>query len=117
ASSALARTMSALSLPVVSTAGDEQIAAAATELGAQAIGPRDIRYVSTLRISVTDHCNFRCVYCMPEQGVTYLSKEEVLTYEEMTEVARAALAHGIRDFKLTGGEPTLRKDLTVLVRM
>jgi cyclic pyranopterin phosphate synthase len=110
--------MSALSLPILPEAAhDKRIVAAAAQLGAEALGPRDIRYVRTLRISVTDHCNFRCIYCMPEEGVTYLPREEVLTYEEMVEIARAAISHGIRNFKLTGGEPLLRKDLTALVRM
>jgi cyclic pyranopterin phosphate synthase len=90
---------------------------AAGGLAAAAVGPRDIAFVKTLRISVTDHCNFRCVYCMPEDGVEYLPKHELLTYEEIVLVAQAALRHGIRDFKLTGGEPLLRKDLPDLVRM
>lgn len=82
----------------------------------EAIGPRSIRSVKTLRISVTDHCNLRCVYCMPEEGVAWLPREALLTYEEIVAVARAALTHGIRDFKLTGGEPLLRRDLDDLVR-
>lgn len=107
-----------LSLPVMLDGGrDPAVATAAGQLGDAAVGPRDIRFVRTLRISVTDHCNFRCVYCMPEEGVTYIPKDQVLTYEEMTTVARAAISHGIHDFKLTGGEPLLRKDLTALVRM
>lgn len=83
----------------------------------EAQGPRDIRYVRTLRISVTDHCNFRCVYCMPHEGVAWLARPELLTFEEFVEIARAALTLGIRDFKLTGGEPLLRRDLAGLVRM
>ena len=107
---------SGTTLPVLSTARDD-VARAADGLAEAALGPRDISFVKTLRISVTDHCNFRCIYCMPEDGVEYLPKDELLTYEEIVEVARAALRHGIRDFKLTGGEPLLRKDLTQLVRM
>lgn len=103
-------------LPVLPAVSDE-VARAAGALAEAATGPRDISYVKTLRISVTDHCNFRCVYCMPEEGVEYLPKHELLTYEEIVEVARAALRHGIRDFKLTGGEPLLRKDLADLARM
>lgn len=90
---------------------------AGSALLSEAQGPRDIRYVRTLRISVTDHCNYRCVYCMPDEGMHWLPKAEILTYEEMHEVARAALSHGIRDFKLTGGEPLLRHDLTTLVHL
>ena len=71
-----------------------------------------------LRISVTDRCNFRCVYCMPEQGVRWLPKEQVLSFEEICDVVRAAVqVHGIRRFKLTGGEPTLRHGLVDLVWM
>jgi cyclic pyranopterin phosphate synthase len=73
--------------------------------------------VRTLRISVTDHCNLRCVYCMPEEGMQWLPREDLLTYEEFAEVARAALTFGIDEFKLTGGEPLVRKDLDRLVRM
>jgi cyclic pyranopterin phosphate synthase len=103
-------------LPVLPTVRDD-VARAANGLAKAAIGPRDISYVKTLRISVTDHCNFRCLYCMPEDGVEFLPKHELLTYEEIVQVAQAALRHGIRDFKLTGGEPLLRKDLPQLARM
>jgi cyclic pyranopterin phosphate synthase len=81
-------------------------------------GPRSIGAVRVLRISVTDRCNFRCVYCMPEEGVRWLPKNEILSFEEIRDVVRAAVeVHGIRRFKLTGGEPTVRHNLTDLVRM
>src|SRR5688500_19385282 len=81
-------------------------------------GPRSIAAVRVLRISVTDRCNFRCVYCMPEEGVQWLPKDDVLSFEEIVEVAGAAAkVHGIRRFKLTGGEPTVRRGLTDLVSM
>src|SRR5688572_3708491 len=81
-------------------------------------GPRSISAVRVLRISVTDRCNFRCVYCMPEEGVRWLAKEDILTFEEVADVVRAAVEiHGIRRFKLTGGEPTVRHNITDLVRM
>jgi cyclic pyranopterin phosphate synthase len=81
-------------------------------------GPRSIGAVKVLRISLTDRCNFRCVYCMPEEGVRWLPKEDLLTFEEIADVVRAAIeVHGIRRFKLTGGEPTVRHGLTDLVRM
>ncbi len=105
--------MSFRTLPVVESRAD----AAPSALAEAALGPRDIHFVKTLRISVTDHCNFRCVYCMPEEGVQWLPRRELLTYEEIVQVARVALGLGIRDFKLTGGEPLLRKDLDQLVRM
>ena len=69
-----------------------------------------------LRISVTDRCNFRCTYCMPEEGMTWLPREEVLTFEELERVARLLVErHGIRSIRLTGGEPTVRAHLPVLV--
>ena len=81
-------------------------------------GPRSISAVRVLRISVTDRCNFRCVYCMPEEGVRWLPKEGILSFEEIAEVVRAAIGeHGIRRFKLTGGEPTVRHGIVDLVRM
>jgi MoaA/NifB/PqqE/SkfB family radical SAM enzyme len=81
-------------------------------------GPRSIAAVKVLRISVTDRCNFRCVYCMPEEGVRWLPKDDVLSFEEIRDVVRAAIdVHGIRRFKLTGGEPTVRHGIVDLVRM
>ncbi|MGN6368626.1 MAG: GTP 3',8-cyclase MoaA [Phycisphaerae bacterium] len=80
-------------------------------------GPRDISAVQMLRISVTDVCNLRCVYCMPAEGVEWLPKSHVLTYEEIATVVRAATSVGVTHFKLTGGEPTARRDLPVLVDM
>src|SRR5258708_25220867 len=81
-------------------------------------GPRSIAAVRVLRISVTDRCNFRCLYCMPEEGVRWLPKEDILTFEEIADVVRAAVEiHGIRRFKLTGGEPTVRHGMVELVRL
>jgi cyclic pyranopterin phosphate synthase len=71
-----------------------------------------------LRISITDRCNFRCVYCMPEEGVRWLPREQILSFEEIRDVVRAAVElHGIRRFKLTGGETTVRHNLPELVAM
>src|SRR3954467_5076543 len=87
-------------------------------VGSFETGPRSIGAVRVLRISVTDRCNFRCVYCMPEEGVRWLPKDEVLSFEEIRDIVRAAIeVHGIRRFKLTGGEPTIRHGITDLVRM
>jgi cyclic pyranopterin phosphate synthase len=70
-----------------------------------------------LRISVTDRCNFRCTYCMPEEGMRWLPREEVLTFEELERVARLLVErHGVRSIRLTGGEPTVRAHLPELVR-
>jgi GTP 3',8-cyclase len=80
-------------------------------------GPRSIAAVKVLRISITDRCNFRCVYCMPAEGVAWLPKEDILSFDEIADVVRAAIeVHGIRRFKLTGGEPTVRHGLCDLVR-
>ncbi len=81
-------------------------------------GPRSIGAVKVLRISVTDRCNFRCVYCMPEDGVRWLPKDDILSFEEIADVVRAAIdVHGIRRFKLTGGEPTVRHNIVELVHL
>src|SRR6186997_2158179 len=81
-------------------------------------GPRSIGAVRVLRISITDRCNFRCVYCMPEEGVRWLPREQILSFEEIRDTVRAAVeVHGIRRFKLTGGEPTVRHNLPELVAM
>jgi cyclic pyranopterin phosphate synthase len=81
-------------------------------------GPRSIAAVRVLRISITDRCNFRCVYCMPEEGVPWLPKDSILSFEEIVQIVRAAAEiHGIRRVKLTGGEPTVRHGLLDLVRM
>src|SRR5579859_669181 len=81
-------------------------------------GPRSISAVRVLRISITDRCNFRCVYCMPDEGVRWLPREDILSFEEIRDVVLAAIeVHGIRRFKLTGGEPTVRSGLPDLVRM
>ena len=75
------------------------------------------REIDYLRISVTDRCNLRCVYCMPPQGVEWKARSEILTYEEITLVVRAAAALGIRKVRLTGGEPLVRPDIERLVEM
>src|SRR3989339_119607 len=73
------------------------------------------RVINNLRISVTDRCNFRCRYCMPEQGMTWLAKKELLTYEEITRLTRIFSSLGVKKLRLTGGEPLMRKDLHTLV--
>ena len=76
------------------------------------------RTIRDLRISVTDRCNFRCTYCMPEEGMTWLPRDEVLTYEEMERIARLFVErYGVTGIRLTGGEPTVRAHLHRLVRM
>ncbi|MGC8463506.1 MAG: GTP 3',8-cyclase MoaA, partial [Acidimicrobiales bacterium] len=75
------------------------------------------RVHTDLRISVTDRCNFRCVYCMPEEGVPFLPRAELLTFEEITRVATVAHRLGVRSVRFTGGEPLVRRDLVDLVAM
>jgi cyclic pyranopterin phosphate synthase len=75
------------------------------------------RVADDLRVSVTDRCNFRCTYCMPAEGLRWLPKDELLTFEELTRLLRVFLDLGIRSVKITGGEPTVRADLPELVRM
>lgn len=75
------------------------------------------RPISYLRISVTDRCNLRCVYCMPLDGVPLCSHHEILTYEEIGTIARAAAELGISKVRLTGGEPLVRAGIVDLVRM
>jgi cyclic pyranopterin phosphate synthase len=75
------------------------------------------RPINYLRISVTDRCNLRCVYCMPEEGVTLMSHADILTYEEIYTVAKVAAGLGINKVRLTGGEPLVRLGLSDLVRM
>ncbi len=84
-------------------------------------GVRDLvdpfgRVIRDLRISVTDRCNFRCTYCMPEEGMTWLPRSEVLTFEEIERIAGVMVArYGVTSIRLTGGEPTVRARLPLLV--
>lgn len=73
------------------------------------------RVHTNLRVSVTDRCNLRCFYCMPAENVAFLPKPELLTYEEIERVVRAAVPLGVDKVRLTGGEPLVRRDLPVLV--
>ncbi len=75
------------------------------------------RRVEYLRISVTDKCNLRCVYCMPEEGLPWLKRNQLLSYEEIGLIVRQMAALGLKKVRLTGGEPLVRKDLPELVRL
>src|ERR1019366_5430776 len=79
------------------------------------------RPLHDLRISVTDRCNFRCSYCMPKEvfdkHYAFLPQASLLSFEEVTRLARVFVAHGVRKIRLTGGEPLLRRDLERLVAM
>jgi GTP 3',8-cyclase len=75
---------------------------------------RLIRYI---RVSVTDKCNFRCLYCMPPEGLQWLPKAELLTYEEIASIVREFAALGVKSVRLTGGEPTIRPQLETLIAL
>ncbi len=75
------------------------------------------RGISYLRISVTDRCNLRCIYCMPEDGVPLVSHEEILSFEEILLMVRASVELGINKIRITGGEPLVRAGIADLVRM
>src|SRR5207249_8659361 len=74
------------------------------------------RVHNNLRISVTDRCNLRCTYCMPEE-VVFMDRAELLTFEEIAHFVRVAVPLGVDKIRLTGGEPLMRRDLTRLVEM
>jgi GTP 3',8-cyclase len=86
-------------------------------------GPREAlhdghgRRIADLRVSVTDRCNFRCQYCMPAEGVPWLPREEILSFEEIERLVRLLAEMGVTDLRLTGGEPLVRRDFPVLVAM
>lgn len=75
------------------------------------------RKINYLRISVTDRCNLRCVYCMPEDGIKMLQHSEVLSFEEITAITRVAVSLGVNKVRITGGEPLVRKGIVDLVEM
>ena len=75
------------------------------------------REIDYLRISITDRCNLRCVYCMPESGIVQIPHKEILTYDEITRICRCMTALGIKKIKLTGGEPLTRKGCATLVSL
>ncbi len=98
------------------------MAIALAEAAPRALPPRVLidpqrRVIDYLRISVTDRCNYRCTYCMPEDGAAPAARADVLSFEEIVALARAFVALGVRRLRLTGGEPTVRRDLPTLGRM
>jgi cyclic pyranopterin phosphate synthase len=74
------------------------------------------RKIDYLRLAVTDRCNLRCFYCMPEEGINYVPRKDLLSYEEMLRLSRILSQHGINKIRITGGEPFLRKDLIEFLR-
>ncbi|MBV9213914.1 MAG: GTP 3',8-cyclase MoaA [Actinobacteria bacterium] len=75
------------------------------------------RRIEDVRVSVTDRCNFRCQYCMPADGLPWLRRDEILSFEEITRIVRLLVEMGVPDVRLTGGEPLVRRDVPSLVRM
>ena len=73
------------------------------------------RPIGDVRVSVTDRCNFRCQYCMPAEGLPWLNRDALLTYEEIERLVRLLSAMGVHDVRLTGGEPLVRRELWRLV--
>jgi cyclic pyranopterin phosphate synthase len=74
------------------------------------------RVHDNLRISVTDRCNIRCFYCMPEEGVQFMDRSEILTFEEIEQFVRVAVTLGVTKLRITGGEPLVRRDLELLIK-
>jgi len=75
------------------------------------------REIDYLRLSVTDRCNLRCIYCMPEKGINLMDRRELLTFEEILEVVRILSELGIKKIRLTGGEPLLRDNILDLIQV
>jgi GTP 3',8-cyclase len=75
------------------------------------------RTIDYMRISITDRCNLRCVYCMPSEGLKFLDHHDILRYEEIARVLRVAVHIGVRKIRITGGEPLIRKNITGLITM
>jgi molybdenum cofactor biosynthesis enzyme MoaA len=73
------------------------------------------RAINYLRLAVTDRCNLRCHYCMPEDGLDWLSRKELMSYEEMLHICALLVRHGIEKIRITGGEPFARKDIMSLL--
>src|SRR4051812_28460395 len=75
------------------------------------------RVIDYLRVSVTDRCNYGCSYCIPHDGVEHADRADVLSFEEIAALVRVFVSLGVRRVRLTGGEPTVRRDLPALVRL
>ena len=74
------------------------------------------RKIDYLRISVTDRCNLRCIYCMPEEGVFLKTHNEIISYEKILNVVQVATSFGIRKVRLTGGEPLVRRNISFFIK-
>jgi GTP 3',8-cyclase len=102
------------SSPTAST--DPATAVAGPAAGGPLVDPQR-RVVDYLRVSVTDRCNYRCTYCLPEEGIHHVDRTDVLRFEEIAALVTCFVGLGVRRVRLTGGEPTVRRDLVQLVRL
>src|SRR5436190_13864105 len=93
------------------------IAGGAEPSQGSALFDRQQRAITYLRVSVTDRCNYRCTYCMPEDGVSHVDRADILSFEEIAALVGCFVRLGVERVRLTGGEPTVRRDLVDLVRM
>lgn len=89
----------------------------ASKVGEAPLRDRQGRLIDYLRVSVTDRCNYRCTYCMPEDGVDHVDRADILSFEEIARIVAAFVRLGVRRVRLTGGEPTARRDLVQLAAM
>src|SRR5579859_1273735 len=94
------------------------IAAIIDQMGTRTLRDSYGRVADDLRISITDRCNFRCIYCMPAEGLKWLKRDEILRFEEIARLARIFVErYGVRTIRITGGEPLVRVRLEELVGM
>src|SRR6185369_17669770 len=80
----------------------------------QIIDPQG-RSIDYLRVSVTDRCNYRCTYCLPKEGASHAGRDDILSFEEVVAIVGCFASLGVRRLRVTGGEPTVRRDLVVLI--
>ncbi len=73
------------------------------------------RTIDYMRISITDRCNLRCIYCMPHEGLVPIKHKEILSYEEIVRILRVAVDIGVRKIRITGGEPLVRRNVSYLI--
>ena len=93
----------------------DESSAGAPEVGSGQLRDGFGRALKNLRVSITDRCNFRCHYCMPEEGLVWLKREELLSYEEIERLVKIFVRIGIEEIRLTGGEPLVRRDVPALI--
>src|SRR4051812_21643662 len=103
--------------PPITLGGTTMSAEAAVGIARDVLVDPQRRVIDYLRVSVTDRCNYGCVYCVPGDGVSHVERAEVLSFEEIAALVRVFASLGVRRVRLTGGEPTARRDLVGLVRL